>query len=127
VIADRVALAIREHVLGEVVNGTGPRIVGATYSGAVVTLTCDKAIEASATNYGDLFRVYAAGVEQTVSSAVINADTSKIDITCSAPLVGAITLTYGYRAGAASAARTDFVKDSDDMPLPLFGPIVATA
>jgi hypothetical protein len=127
VIADRLALAIRQHVLGEPVNGTGPRIVGATYSGSVVTLTCDKAIDASATNYGTLFRVYAAGVEQTVSSAVRNADTTKIDITCSAPLVGAITLTYGYRAGAASAARTDFVKDSDGLPLPLFGPIVATA
>jgi hypothetical protein len=109
------------------VNGTGPRIVGATYAGAVVTLECDKTIAASATNYGDLFRVYDNGVEATVSSAVINADTSKIDITCSAPLSGPVTLTYGYRAGAASAARTDFVRDSDGMPLPLFGPIVATA
>lgn len=125
VIGDRVALAIRQHVLGESVNGTGPRIVGATYSGSVVQLTCDKAINDSVGNFGNLFRVYAAGVEQTVSSSVRNATTSKIDITCSAPLVGAITLTYGYRAGAASAARTDFVMDSDGMPLPLFGPIVA--
>jgi carbohydrate esterase-like sialic acid-specific acetylesterase len=126
VVADRVALAIREHILGEPVNGTGPRIVAATKSGAVVTLTCNKAINASATNYGTLFRVYAGGVEQTVTSAVRNADTTKIDITCSIPLVGSVTLTYGFRAGPASAARTDFVMDSDSLPLPLFGPILAT-
>jgi hypothetical protein len=126
VVADRVALAIRQHVLGEPVNGTGPRIVGATKSGAVVTLTCNKAVNASATHYGTLFRVYAGGVEQTVTTAVRNADTTKIDITCSATLVGAVTLTYGFRAGPASAARTDFVADSDGMPLPLFGPIAVT-
>lgn len=126
-IADRVALAIREHVLGEAVNGTGPRIVSATYSGSTITLTCDKTLNTTAGNYGNLFRVYAGGVEQTVSSANRGGNTSTVSIVCSAPLSGSITLTYGYRAGAASAARTDFVADSDGLPLPLFGPIAVTA
>lgn len=127
VIGDRVALAIREHILGEVVNGTGPRIVSATWSGSTVTLTCDKAVNTTAGNYGSLFRVYANGVEQTVSSANRGANTSTVEIVCSAPLSGPVTLTYGYRAGPASAARTDFVKDSDNLPLPLFGPLAVTA
>lgn len=122
----RMSLAFRQHILGEAVNGTGPRIVGATYAGSTVTLTCDKEVNASAGNYGNLFRVYAAGVEQTVSSAVRNAETSKIDILCSVALSGAVTLTYGHRAGQANAVRTDVVMDADSLPLPLFGPIVAT-
>lgn len=111
----------------EPINGTGPRIIGATYSDAVVTLECDKAINESAGNYGDLFRVYDGGEEATVIGAVRNADASKIDITCAGSLSGPVTLTYGYRAGAASAARTDFVADDDGLPLPVFGPVVASA
>lgn len=120
----RLSLAIREHVLSEVVNGTGPRIVGATRASATVTLECDKAINTTAGDYGSLFRVYDNGVEATVSSANRNGgNTSKIDIVCSAPLTGPVTLTYGHRAGPATAARTDFVADSDGLPLPVFGPI----
>ena len=40
--------------------------------------------------------------------------------------IAVVTLTYGHRAGLANAARTDFVADADGLPLPLFGPIVAT-
>lgn len=124
VIGARVALAIRQHVLGAAINGTGPRIVGVARSSGTITLECDKAINATAGNYGDLFRVYDNGVEATVvSSARSGVSTSKIDIVCAAPLVGPVTLTYGYKAGPAGAARTDIVKDSDNMPLPLFGPI----
>jgi len=124
VLADRVALAIREHVLGEPVNGTGPRIVSASYSGDTVTLVCDRELNTTSGNYGNLFRVYADGVEQTVSSANRGTDTSTVEIVCSAPLSGSVTLTYGYRAGPASAARTDFVADADGLPLPLFGPLL---
>jgi len=126
VLGPRIALAIRQHVLGDAVNGTGPRLVSATKSGAVVTLTFDKAVNTTAGNYGNLFRVYAAGVEQTVSSAARNANTTKIDVTCSATLTGAVTITYGHKAGAAGAARTDFVADADGLPLPVFGPYAVT-
>lgn len=126
VIADRISLAIRERVLGESVNGTGPRIVGATRTAGAITLTCNKTLNSSGTDYGSLFRVYDNGVEQTVLSAVRGANTSTIVITVAA-LTGPTTLTYGHRAGAASVARTDFVQDSDALPLPLFGPIPVPA
>ena len=94
-------------------------------SGAVISLTCTKAINASAGNYGTLFRAYANGVEATVSSAARNgSDPTKIDITLSGIPAGPVTLTYGNRSGPANAARTDFVQDADGLPLPLFGPLL---
>src|SRR5690606_25934604 len=101
VLAERVALAIREHILGEVVNGTGPRIVRSYWTGSTVTLVLDKAINTTVGDYGSLFRVYDDTVEQTVSSANQATNTSKIDIVCSAPLSDIVALTYGYRAGPA--------------------------
>lgn len=127
VVGARIALAIREHVMAESVNGTGPRPVSASYSGSTVTVTCDKAVNATAGTYGNLFRVYDNGVEATVSSANRGTNTSTIDIVCSSALSGPVTVTYGYRAGIASAARTDFVADADGLPLPTFGPLIASA
>lgn len=124
VVGARQARAVAQHVLGLPVNGTGPRIASITRSGAVITLSCTKAINVSAGSYGTLFRAYANGVEATVSSAARNgSDQTKIDITLSGVPAGPVTLTYGNRAGPANAARTDFVQDADGLPLPLFGPI----
>ena len=38
VLAERISLAVREHVLGEPIDGTGPRITGITYESNVVTV-----------------------------------------------------------------------------------------
>lgn len=121
----RAAVAVRKLVFGENLS-VGPRLVGATRSGAVVTVQFDTAIAASASNYGNLFRVRDNGAEATVSSAVLNADTTKIDITCSASLGGPVTVTYGYRAGSSSAARTDVVKDLSGNLALVFGPLLVT-
>lgn len=124
VAGDRAALTIREHILGEAVDGTGPQLADALVSGSVVTVTFDRPVNSSGTNYGDLFRVYGGGVEATVTSAVRNADTTKIDITCSAALTLPVTVTYGYKAGFNASPRTDFVKGATNFPAPLFGPVV---
>jgi len=126
-LGERIALAIREHVLLEAVNGTGPRLLSASYSDNRVTLTFDKAVNTSAGNYGNLFRIYDDGVEATVTSANRGTDPTTIDVDCSATLLGSVAATYGFRAGPASAARTDFVADADGLPLPLFGPLAVTA
>lgn len=41
IFAERLALALREHVFGEPVDGTGPRLVSLSYSGPVITITVD--------------------------------------------------------------------------------------
>ena len=43
-LAERIALAYQENVLGMDVDGTGPRITGMTRSGSVVTVTFDREI-----------------------------------------------------------------------------------
>jgi hypothetical protein len=122
----RAAVAARELMFSESLT-VGPRVASVSRSGAVVTVTFDVAVNASATNYGDLFRVWDNGVEATVSSAVRNADTTKIDITCSATLTGPVTVTYGYRAGSSAAARTDIITDGDSNVGLTFGPLLVAA
>lgn len=124
VIADRAALAVREHILGESINGTGPRFQSISFLGDIVTVTLDKEIQESLGNYGNLFRVYSEGIEVTVNTAVRGTNTSTIILTCNSFLTSPVTVTYGYRAGPASAPRTDIVIDSDSLPLPVFGPIL---
>jgi hypothetical protein len=126
-LAPRLALAVRQHIMSEAVNGTGPRVVSATYSGDTITLTLDSPINTTSGDYGDLFRVYCGGVEQTVNSANRHgSDTEKIVIVCSATLTPTVVLTYGHRLGIDNAARTDLVLDDDGMPLPTFGPLAVT-
>ena len=126
-LGDRIALAFREHILGEEVDGTGPRIVSVSRSGAVITLTMDKEINTTVGNYGNLFRAYDNGVEATVSSAARGSNTSTVEITLSGSPSGPVTLTYGYRVGLSGVARTDCVKDGGALPLPQFGPIAVPA
>ncbi|MBX3142826.1 MAG: hypothetical protein KF813_03645 [Trueperaceae bacterium] len=45
VLGERVALAIREHVFGEDIDGTGPRLTGITASGTTVTLRTDRTLQ----------------------------------------------------------------------------------
>ena len=45
VFAERLDLALREHVFGEDIDGTGPRIVSRSYSGAEITITVDMPLE----------------------------------------------------------------------------------
>lgn len=61
-LGQRIALAVREHVLGEAVDGTGPRIVNASSSGNVITIVTDQVIAQTSapgsSGYADYFTVY---------------------------------------------------------------------
>src|SRR5690606_30422303 len=57
VFAERLDLALREHVFGEDIDGTGPRIVSASRSGATITITVDMPLEAGALDK-DYFTVW---------------------------------------------------------------------
>ncbi len=127
VIADRVTLAFRQHILGEAIDGTGPRILSITWSGSKITLTLDKPVNSSASNYSDMLRVYAGGVEQTVSSAVRGANPATVEVNCAAALSGPVALTYGYRPTAGGITRTDIILGTTGLPLPVFGPVLAVA
>lgn len=61
-LGQRIALVVREHVLGEAVDGTGPRIVAASRSGNVITIVTDHVITQTSapgsSGYADYFTVY---------------------------------------------------------------------
>ena len=61
-LAERVALAVRQHVLGESVDGTGPRIVGVSRSGNTLTIVTDQTITETsnpgATGFAGYFSVW---------------------------------------------------------------------
>lgn len=119
----RVALCIREKILGEAVNGTGPRLVSVHSEINKVIITFDKEVLTSATNYDNMFAVYSEGVKKTISSVVRGTDTSTVVITCTEYLTIPLTVTYGFIAGVASGSRTDIVRDNSDIPTPVFGPV----
>lgn len=57
VLAERIELAVREHVLGEAVDGTGPRLVSIQHSGDTVTLRTTHDLEPGVLDAG-LFTVW---------------------------------------------------------------------
>lgn len=65
VLAERIALAIREHVLGEDVDGTGPRLVALRSSGVQVDVETTHVLSSGALDPG-LFRVYDGAPQGTV-------------------------------------------------------------
>lgn len=126
VVADRIALAFREHVLGESVNGTGPRLVSATRTTTTtITLVYDKEIQAAVSNYSDFFRVHEEGIEQTISS-VVRSGTTDVVITVSSAISGNITVDYGYITKADALTHTDIIKDTDGFPGLILGPLKVT-
>ena len=128
IIADRMALAVRQHHFKENVNGTGPRI-SSTELLTIKTLEIafTRTVNDSPTNYGDLFRVFSQGTELTVTSVARSSDDTRIVITTTEDMVKPVTVSYGYKAGPDNAPITDIVKDTDGLPLPVFGPLVVVS
>lgn len=130
----RFALAYAERVLGMTwLNGTGPRLVSVTKpSSTTVKVKFNKTIQENANGYGvnlagSLFRVYDGGSEKTLDSCVRDpADDTAVLITVTVENAGVVVVTYGDRAGPADATwRQGVVYDSDNMPAPMFGPVIA--
>jgi len=125
----RFALATRQHVLGESVNGTGPRLAS---SGAFthpsgdkskVKIKFDKQISTGgSTSYNGQFKVFDGVTAMTIVSTVRDpADTSAVLITMSATATGTVTVSYGDVAAAGNnITLLDVVKDADNLPAPQF-------
>ena len=133
IIGRRAARAYAARVLGDPsINGTGPRLVSCTKSGADVAVKFDRVIQADANGYGaslatSLFRVYLNGAEQTLTACARDgSDTTAVRITCAATLTGTAVVTYGDRAGpATSITRPGCVYDADGMPAPMMAVVAS--
>lgn len=116
------------------INGRGPRLVSVTLpTASTVLVTFDKEVQADANDYGvnlaaSLFRVYDDGVEASLTSVERDSNTSAILITLTGATSGVVVVTYGDRAAPNDETwRAGVVKDVDNLPAPMFGPVIAVA
>ena len=134
ILGDRIALAYQEHVLGQGVDGTGPRLEsgGVTLSGNVIKVNLDRPVNDSS-DYEGYFNVSAggssySGVGGNITSITRDpSDPSAILVTVnstSSPLF----LRYMPPSFKPSSYPTpqlqNVVKSTDTgLPLPAFGPL----
>jgi len=132
ILGDRIALAYREHILGEGVDGTGPRLEGIALSGNTIKVDTTKPINNS-NSYDNFFTVFVDGSSKTINNGISNirrdlSDNTAVLITLSsAPSNGAlVTVRYMSPNTSVSSyptAKFNNVVKSGDLPLPAFGPL----
>lgn len=122
----RVSLAFREHLLGEDVDGTGPRLQGIDVTDSVVRVRTDRPITAPATNgpnaYGGYFSVYDDGEPAEIAEIVRDpSDETAVRISLQSPRSGTVTVAYMPPEGGQASVATDVVRSAacgDPMPSP---------
>ena len=114
----RFALAMRQHVYGEAVDGTGPRLVSVSLSvqeQPVIRVTFTQIINLPVNAYDDQFRV---------TDFSRTADARSIDLKLQRPAVAPVRLSYGEPASTANLLYlTNVVRNLEGLPAPAFGPI----
>ncbi len=127
----RVALAVREHVLGEAVDGTGPRLRPDRMprhpqgDRTVIEVAFTQTINPAVNNYDNQFRVFDAGGEVPIAEVVRHpSDTTALLITLTRPTSGDVTLSYGdVVPGGDNIWLQNVVKGPSGLPAPRFGPL----
>ena len=128
ILGDRIALAYREHVLGENVDGTGPRLSRVRFDGSkTVTVETTQPIN-DHSSYDNYFQVYVDG--STVSISDIRRDPSNnraVRLTLRNNASGTVTVEYGPPPERSYHVRMNNVVQNDaGLPLPAFGPVTAS-
>lgn len=125
-LGDRIALAIRQHVLSEAIDGTGPRLNGApTHPGGAknqVKVDTTQTLAEIGDNADGQFRVFDDTSEMTITSVARDTDVSAVLITMSATASGTVTVSYGdVVASGSGVTYSNVVKNAAGLPLPQFG------
>jgi hypothetical protein len=127
----RMALAVRQRILGEAVDGTGPRLrpdrMPRHPNGdrTVIEVAFTQTINPAVNNYDNQFRVFDAGGEVPIAEVVRQAsDPTALLITLSRPTSGDVTLSYGdVVPGGDNIWLQNVVKGPSGLPAPRFGPL----
>ncbi len=133
ILGDRIALAYQEHVLGQGVDGTGPRLEpgGVTLSGNVIRVNLDQPVNDSS-SYEDYFNVSVgtssySGVGGNITSIARDpSDPSSILITVkstASPLYLRYMPPSFKPASYPTPQLQNVVKNNAGLPLPAFGPL----
>lgn len=87
-------------------------------SGTVITVTFDKAMADPAGRHGEFIYRINGGTAQSFSTAALNADPTKIDLTISGmAIVYGDTITISYTAGTVLAADTGVLASFSNQPV----------
>lgn len=130
VLGQRFALAMRQHVYGEDVDGTGPRLIRVvqTTEAGVIRVEFNQPILAARQGYDGLFRVYAAGQELAVIEAMRGTVPHEVLLRVHDPGGRALEISYGDRpAGGFHQRLHDAVRNAAELPAPSFGRVPAAA
>ena len=124
ILGDRIALAYREHVLGENVDGTGPRLVSITQPTSTTIQVLTTRTINNDSSYEGYFAVFDGNEDEvTISSLQRDPSNSKaVLITLASEPVGDVTVRYMPPKEQLSAQLANVVHDpSTGLPLPAFG------
>ena len=144
-LAERIALAYQEHVLGLEVDGTGPRLTGITRSGNVITVKFDREVTEAAApgpnGYFGYFRVwdgvptpsgltdsdYGSDTELAISDVRRHPDDPRaVRITLASTPSSYVHVRYmrPFEPTIESSYIEDVIRGVDSgLPLPSFGPL----
>lgn len=144
-LAERIALAYQQHVLGMDVDGTGPRLLGMTRSGATITVTFDRDVTNTTApgplGYAGFFTAwdgvpvpsnpesatYGKDSELTITDVRRHPDNPKaVRITLSSSPAGQVYVRYmrPFEPTVTSGYVEDVIRaQGSGLPLPSFGPL----
>jgi hypothetical protein len=139
----RISLAVRQHLLNEDIDGTGPRLLGVEkVSDTIVRVVFDRpitqpAVQTSAA-YSGYFAVFADGEEVSLNRIRRDPDlASAVQITLSSPVNGDVDVRYMPPLELLDDIRLDVIRSascSDPMPItlvclpaPAFGDAMSSA
>lgn len=124
-LGQRFALAMRQHVFGQKVDGTGPRLLEirrVAGSGRAVLVRHSQVIQDSTNNYDDQFRVFQGGVEFPVVRAVRGGQGDAVELTLDRDVSGPLAVSYGDRPSPGPHVRLQqVVRNLQALPAPQFG------
>lgn len=128
VLGARFALAMRQHVYGEAIDGTGPRPMSAAYASPArdrILVRFSTPINACIERYDEQFRVFENGTPLPIAFLERDKTETGVLIQLAAPPVGECAVDYGgVVPPALNQFLTNVVRGANGLPSPQFGPIL---
>lgn len=127
----RIGLATRQHIFGEEIDGTGPRLLLESpliHPGGekrLIAIRFNQPINESTNKYDGQFRVFDGGAEVLPFSIGRDpSDDSQVLIELASEAGGLVTVSYGDVPPAGlHIPLPEVVKGANDLPAPRFGPL----